>query len=177
MNKIGVNAVSTPPGEIFPSLQSGALDGAEWVGPNSDVAFGFQKIMTHMYTPSFADIYGGIEFGINMKAWDALSDELKAIVKTASDAEASQSSADNLHSNMIGLEKLRGVEGLTIATLPDDVMAAAGKAAHEVMDEVAATDEFMGRITKSYYDYAKSVSSYKQLYDAPFAAARSGFFS
>ena len=45
MNKIGVNAASIPPGEIFPSLQSGALDGAEWVGPNSDLAFGFQKIM------------------------------------------------------------------------------------------------------------------------------------
>jgi TRAP-type mannitol/chloroaromatic compound transport system substrate-binding protein len=177
MKKIGMNAASVPPGEIFPALQSGALDGAEWVGPNSDLAFGFQKIMPYMYTPSFADIYSGIEFGINLKAWNALSDDLKTIVETASEAESNRATADMLHSNMVALDKLRQVDDLTIGTLPDDVMAAAGKAAREVMDEVASEDEFMGRITKSFYDYAADNSAYKQLHDTPFSIARAAFFA
>jgi len=103
LNKIGMNAVSTPPGEIFPALQSGALDGAEWVGPAFDQAFGLQKIMSHMYTPSFGDVYGGIEYGINLEAWNALSEDLQTIVVTATEAEANRSSADALNMNLDGL--------------------------------------------------------------------------
>ncbi len=176
MNKIGMNAVSMPPSEIFPALQSGTLDGAEWVGPSSDLAFGFQKIMTHMYTPSFADIYGGIEYGINLEAWNALSDDLKTMVETVSEAEAMRSSSDMLHSNMLALEKLRKIDGLTIGTLPSDIFDAVRGAAKEVMGEVAASDEFMGRMLKSYYDYVASASNYKQLYDEPYSRERAKYF-
>ena len=77
---------------------------------------------------------------------------------------------------MLALDKLREVDGLTIGTLPDDVMEASAKAAREVMDEVAAGDDFMAKITKSFYDYAEKSSGYKQLYDEPFTRARAGFF-
>lgn len=177
MSAIGMNAVSTPPSEIFPALQSGALDGAEWVGPDSDLAFGFQKIMTHMYTPSTADVYGGMEFGINKKAWDALSDELQDLVRLASEGEALISSANDFHSNVFALDKLREVEGLTIGTLPEDVLDALAVASKQVMDETAASDEFIGRLSKSYYDYVGKASAYKELYDAPFNKARRSFFS
>ena len=172
LNKIGMNAVSLPPGEIFPALQSGALDGAEWVGPAFDQAFGFQKIMPYMYAPSFGDIYGGIEFGINLEAWNALSDDLKTIVVAATEAEANRSSADALNMNIDGLDALEKVEGLTIGTLPDDVWAALRKASHEVVAEVAGTSPFVGRLVDSYYGYVKRASGYKQLYDMPFMAER-----
>lgn len=176
LNKIGMNAVSMPPGEIFSSLQSGTLDGAEWVGPSFDMAFGFQKIMTHMYAPSFADVYGGIEFGMNLEAWNALSDELKLIVQTVTEAEASRTVSESLHANMLGLDKLRAVDGLTIGELPGDVWDAIRKASKEVMDEVAASNEFAGKLTKSYYDYVAKASSYKQLFDEPFTRERDKYF-
>lgn len=176
LNKIGMNAVSMAPGEIFPSLQSGTLDGAEWVGPSFDMAFGFQKIMTHMYTPSFADVYGGIEYGINMEAWNALSDELKMIVEVATEAEANRSTADNLNANILGLEKLQTVDSVTIGALPDDVWDALRAASKEVMGEVAASSEFIGRITDSYYGYLAKASDYKQLYNEPFSRERTKYF-
>ncbi|MCP5088642.1 MAG: TRAP transporter substrate-binding protein [Rhodobacteraceae bacterium] len=176
LNKIGMNAVSMPPGEIFPSLQSGALDGAEWVGPAFDMAFGFQKIMSHMYTPSFADIYGGIEFGINLEAWNALSDELKTIVEVATEAEANRAMADALHSNVLGLEKLQGIDTVTIGEFPSDVWDALRTASKEVMDEVASSNEFVGRLTNSYYDYVAKASNYKQAFDEPFARERAKYF-
>lgn len=177
LNKIGMNAVSMPPGEIFPALQSGTLDGAEWVGPSFDLAFGFQKIMSHMYSPSFADIYGGIEFGINMDAWNALSDDLKVMVETASEAEANRSVADSLHSNLAGLDKLREVDGLTMGTFSEDIWEALAKASKEVMDETANTDEFVGRITDAYYRYVGRASAYKKLFDDPFTTQRRKYFS
>lgn len=176
VNKIGMNAAAIPPGEIFPALQSGALDGAEWVGPSFDMAFGFQKVMTHMYTPSFADVYGGIEFGINMEAWNALDDRLKAIVEVASEAEANRLIADSLHTNIQGLEKLRKVEGLTIGELPEDVWEAIRKASKEVMEEVANSNAFVGKLVDSYYGYVGTASAYKSLFDGPFMKERSKYF-
>lgn len=176
LSKIGMNAVSVPTGEIFPSMQSGALDGAEWVGPAFDMAFGLQKVATHMYTPSFADVYGGIEYGINLKAYEALSDDMKTIVEVASEAEANRLIADSLNANMAGLDALRQVEGLTIGKLPSDVWDALRKASKEVMDDVAGSSEFLGKITSSYYEYAKRAAAYKSLYNEPFAAERTKYF-
>lgn len=175
LSKIGMNAVSIPPAEIFPALQSGALDGAEWVGPGPDQAFGFQKIMSHMYSPSFADIYGGIEYGINLDAWNALSEELQTIVTVATEAEANLFSADNLNMNIDGLEALGEVEGLTMGTLPEDVWDAIRSASREVMDEVASTNDFVGRLVDSYYTYVERAQRFKQLYDRPLYEARSKY--
>ena len=44
LNRMGGTAVLLPGGEIMPSLQSGAIDATEWVGPWNDLAFGFHKI-------------------------------------------------------------------------------------------------------------------------------------
>jgi TRAP-type mannitol/chloroaromatic compound transport system substrate-binding protein len=177
LNRIGMNAVSTPPGEIFPALQSGALDGAEWVGPGHDLAFGFHRIMTHMYTASFSDVYGGIEFGINLDAWNALSEDLQTIVITACEAEANRSSADTLNMNLDGWDALNEVEGLTIGNLPDDVWDALRRASHEVMDEVANTDEFVARLVDSYFSYAKRASNYKQFYDVALYEERAKYLA
>jgi TRAP-type mannitol/chloroaromatic compound transport system substrate-binding protein len=174
--KLGMNAVSMPAGEIFPALQSGALDGAEWVGPANDMACGFQKIMTHMYTPSFADIYGGIEFGINKAAWDALSDELRMIVQVASEAEATLLTSDSLHSNILGLEKLRAEPNVTVAPLPADVREATRAAARSVMEEVANTNPFVGKLVESYDAYAAKAAAYNALYDEPLFAERAKYF-
>ncbi|CAE7594306.1 unnamed protein product [Symbiodinium microadriaticum] len=43
LRRLGATALTLPGGEIFPALQSGAIDGTEWVGPWNDLAFGFYK--------------------------------------------------------------------------------------------------------------------------------------
>lgn len=176
LNKIGMNAVSMPAGEIFPALQSGTLDGAEWAGPAFDQAFGFQKIMTHMYTPSFADVYGGVEYGINLDAWNALDDRLKTIVEVATEAEANRLLADSLNSNLQAYDALEAVEGLSIGELPEDVWDAIRTASKEVMEEVANSDEFAGRLADSFYGYTAKASNYKTQFTTPFVRERAKYF-
>lgn len=177
LSKIGMNAVAIPPADIFPALQSGTLDGAEWVGPSNDLAFGFQKVAPYMYTPSFSDSYGGVEFGINMKAWEALSDEQRTIVEVASEAEANRLTVDTLHANLAGLEALRKDSSLKIGSLPDDVWDALRTASKQVMEEVRNTNEFVGRLSDSYYTYVARSAAYKSLYDEPFYRERQRYFA
>ncbi len=174
--KLGMNPTSVPPGEIFAALQSGTLDGAEWVGPANDLAFGFQNVAKYMYAPTFSDVYGGIEFGVNLQAWEALSDEQRMIVEVASEAEANRSSADTFHSNLLAFEKFKAMDGLTIGTLPDDVWEALRKTSREVIEQVAGTSEFHERFVAGYYDYVEKSTKYKHSYDTDFLARRENYF-
>lgn len=177
LQKLGVNAVAVPPGEIFPALQSGALDGAEWVGPANDLAFGFHKVMTHMYTPSFSDIHGGIEFGINKKAWDSLDKELQTIVETCAEAEAERLPADIFYANIIALEKIRATKTVTVGEFPSSVWNALRKAAHEVMEEARATSGTVAKIQDSFFTFTKKVSDYRSLYETPLYKERAKYFT
>ncbi|MGI9408804.1 MAG: TRAP transporter substrate-binding protein, partial [Hyphomicrobiaceae bacterium] len=53
LRAIGVAVVNLPGGEVFPALQSGTIDGAEWVGPWHDLAFGFHKVVKNYHYPGF----------------------------------------------------------------------------------------------------------------------------
>ena len=176
MRKIGVNAVSIPPSEIFPSLQSGALDGAEWVGPSQDLAFGFQKIMTHMYTPSFSDIHGGIEFGINKKAWDSLDKDLQLIIEVAAEAETERSFSDLLYANVSALEKIKSMKEVTIGEFPESVWDAWRKASKEVMEEARAKSKTVAKVHDSFFAFAKKASDFRSLYETRFYPERAKYF-
>ncbi len=176
LSRLGMNAISIPPSEIFSALQSGTLDGAEWVGPANDLAFGFQNVAKYMYTPTFVDVYGGIEFGVNMAAWDALTDAQRTIVETVSEAEANRSSADTLHANLQAFERFKADDSLTIGTLPTEVWDALRKASRETMNQVAETSDFHKRLADAYYSYAAQCSGYKASYDAAFTAERQPYF-
>lgn len=176
MQKIGANPVALPPGDIFPALQAGTLDGAEWVGPSFDLAFGFHKILKHMYTPSFSDIYGGMEFGINMDAWNALPADLQTVVQTCAEAEMEISSSDAYYSNVVALQKLEGL-GVEINELPDDVWAALTKATREVMAEVREGNDLVARIQDSMHEFMSQSATYRDLYDLPLMKKKSAYYS
>ena len=175
LRKLGVNPTSIPPGDIFAALQSGALDGAEWVGPSNDLAFGLQNVAKYMYAPSPVEIYGGIEFGIGMDAWNALTDGQRVMVEAVTEAEANRSSADTLHAHLQAYEKLRAMSDLTIDTFPDEVWTAIQGASREVIEEVKETSDFHRRFVDAYYDYVGQATQYKRFYDTGFLQARQNF--
>src|SRR3546814_2732225 len=61
LRRAGSVIVLTPPGEILPAMQSGAIDAAEWIGPWNDIAFGLQKVAKHYYVPDFLEPGSGLE--------------------------------------------------------------------------------------------------------------------
>ena len=82
----GANVVNLPGGEIPPALQSGAIDATEWVGPYNDLAFGLYKSAKYYYYPGWHEPATVLDNFINLDAWNALPDDLKAIVEQANRA-------------------------------------------------------------------------------------------
>ena len=52
INKIGGVAQQIAGGDIYPALEKGTIDGAEWVGPYDDQKLGFNKIAPYYYYPA-----------------------------------------------------------------------------------------------------------------------------
>src|ERR1700756_1471420 len=86
--RLGATAQTTSPGEILVALQSGVLDAAEFVGPGSDIALGLYRFAPFYYGPGFNKPNGTGECLVGLKAWEALDDEMRAVVAPACAAEA-----------------------------------------------------------------------------------------
>ena len=70
--RLGATPQTTSPGEILTSLQSGLIDGAEFVGPGTDIALGLYRVANFYYAPGFNKPNGTGECIVSLKAWDGL---------------------------------------------------------------------------------------------------------
>jgi TRAP-type mannitol/chloroaromatic compound transport system substrate-binding protein len=70
-------------GDIYPSLEKGTIDAAEWVGPYDDEKLGFQKVAKYYYYPGWWE-GGPLMLYINLKSWEALPKDYQAALQAAS---------------------------------------------------------------------------------------------
>src|SRR3546814_11320122 len=97
LRRAGSVIVLTPPGEILPAMQSGAIDAAEWIGPWNDIAFGLQKVAKYYYVPAFHEPGPGLEISVNTATFEALPASRQAIVRSDAAAPA-QAPTSTFHS-------------------------------------------------------------------------------
>jgi TRAP-type mannitol/chloroaromatic compound transport system substrate-binding protein len=167
MRRVGVTPTMMPPGEIFPSLTSGAVDAAEWVGPWNDLAFGLYKVAKFYYTAAFHEPGPALEVFINKSKYEALPDDLKAIIAAAASSIANETTADFHYHNVLSLRPLVEDHGVKLGLFSDDIIRALGKATKEVMAEVAASDPLTGKVHDSFMAFRDRAAEYSRWMTAP----------
>ena len=170
--RLGATPQTTPPSEILSSLQSGVLDGAEFVGPGTDIALGLYRVAPFYYYPGFNKPNGTGECIVALSRWNALSGELKAIVQHACAAEADFALAEMERLNALALASLTGEHNVKLAAFPADVVDAARKQAADILGEMAARDAATGKIYKSYSDFRARTARWSQISLAAVLQAR-----
>ena len=148
--RLGATPQTTPPGEILSSLQSGVIDGAEFVGPGSDIALGLYRVAPFYYYPGFNKPNGTGECIVSLKAWQGLDSTLKAVVAHACASEANFALSEMERLNGLALESLTGQHGVQLRDFPAEIVAAARKQASDVLGELAARDEATRKVHDSY---------------------------
>jgi TRAP-type mannitol/chloroaromatic compound transport system substrate-binding protein len=136
MSKLGALPQQIPPGDIYPSLEKGAIDAAEWIGPYDDLKLGLNKVAPFYYSPGWFEGSASITTMVNEKAWAALSPEFKAIFETACHEQTLSMLARYDTTNPGALKQLIA-GGAKVAYFPRDVMDAAYKASQEVWKELS----------------------------------------
>jgi TRAP-type mannitol/chloroaromatic compound transport system substrate-binding protein len=148
--RLGATPQTTPPAEILTSLQSGVIDGAEFVGPGTDIALGLYRVAPFYYYPGFNKPNGTGECIVALKSWDALPADLKAVVAHACAAEANFALSEMERLNAQALAALIKDHGVKLAAFPDDLVAGARKQAVDVLAELSQRSAITGRVHDSY---------------------------
>src|SRR6266478_644522 len=119
--RLGATPQTTPPAEILTSLQSGVIDAVEFVGPGTDIALGLYRVASFYYYPGFNKPNGTGECIVSLKAWNSLSDELKAIIAHACATEANYALAEMERLNAQALAALVSEHNVKLAAFPADM--------------------------------------------------------
>ncbi|MGF1528279.1 MAG: TRAP transporter substrate-binding protein [Candidatus Competibacterales bacterium] len=148
--KIGVDVKLLPGGEIFPALERGVIDAAEWVGPAQDKILGLHKAASHYYTTGWHEPCTVTELAINKDSWEALPEDLQAIVRNACAACNLIAHSWAEANNAAAFEEFVNEHGIQTGILPDDIIAALRKANEEVLAELSAQDPLFKKVMDSY---------------------------
>jgi TRAP-type mannitol/chloroaromatic compound transport system substrate-binding protein len=151
LERLGGVPQSIPAGEIYPALEKGTIDAAEWVGPYDDQKLGLNKVAPFYYYPGWWEGGPELDFYINNKAFDSLSAENKAIVQAAASHAHVTMQARYDVKNPGALKQLVGA-GTKLRPFPKDVMVTAFKEAMAIYDELSTKNENWKKV---YADYSK----------------------
>ncbi|PXX93624.1 ABC transporter substrate-binding protein [Marinobacter vulgaris] len=82
----GASTVSLPGSDIFPALEKGTIDAADYVGPAVNWELGFSQVTDYILfgPPGVMSIYQPVDLmdlTVNMRAWNALDPKLQQLVE------------------------------------------------------------------------------------------------
>lgn len=173
LKRAGGLPINLPGGEIFPSLQSGALDACEWVGPYNDLAFGLHKAGKFYYTPGWQEPGTCMECMINEKAFLELPVDLQSIVRNAMKVANLEMYSEYTARNQQAVATLVEKHGVILKHFPDEVLRNLKRLSLEVVDETAQADELSARVWASQKAFIAEVSKWTALSEQAFLNARS----
>jgi TRAP-type mannitol/chloroaromatic compound transport system substrate-binding protein len=147
---LGVDVRLLPGGEIFPALERGVIDAAEFVGPYQDRRMGLHQAAKYYHTTGWHEPATTGELLISKGAWDALPDDLKMIVRQACQAATLESVTWSEAVNGEALADLVENEGVQASELPTEVIERLREATRDTLEAEAAKDPLVKKVHDSF---------------------------
>jgi TRAP-type mannitol/chloroaromatic compound transport system substrate-binding protein len=138
--KLGVVPQQIPGGDIYPSLEKGTIDAAEWVGPYDDEKLGFYKVAKFYYYPGWWEGGPELDLFVNTKAFADLPKDYQSILETACAKANVDMMAKYDALNPPALRRLLA-NGVKLQPFSNEIMAACYKATQETYDEISSKNE------------------------------------
>ncbi|MEW6122745.1 MAG: TRAP transporter substrate-binding protein [Pseudomonadota bacterium] len=136
LSKLGVVPQQLAGGDIYPALEKGTIDAAEWVGPYDDEKLGLQKVAPYYYYPGWWEGCASLTFFYNLGKWNELPKNYQAILTSAA-AQANQDMLANYDTKNPKAVQSLVKSGTLLRRYPNEVMDAAYKVAHELYEELS----------------------------------------
>jgi TRAP-type mannitol/chloroaromatic compound transport system substrate-binding protein len=162
MAKLGVSTQLLAPGDIFQALQLGTIDATEFSLPSMDQKLGFYQVAKFYYFPGWHQQATFLDFYINRKKWDALSDQHKAAIESACGDLTRDVIAEGEATQWRAMTEMRDKFGVQIKRWSPEIMAAIEKAWNDVVAEESAANPNFKRVYASYAKFRADYSIWRE---------------
>jgi TRAP-type mannitol/chloroaromatic compound transport system substrate-binding protein len=136
-------------GDIYPALEKGTIDAAEWVGPYDDEKLGFYKIAKYYYYPGWWEGNAQLWMLFNLQKYNELPKAYQAVLNAACMASNNWMQAKYDAENPVALRRLVA-NGTELRPFSREIMQAAYKASFEVYDEIAAKNPRFKKVYENW---------------------------
>ncbi len=167
MAKLGVIPQQLPPGDIYPALERGTIDAAEWAGPYDDFKFGLHKVAPFYYGPGWWEPQATIMCFVNKRKWDELPKVYKAILEAAATATWTTHVAHYDAINSGGLRQLVAA-GAKVRLFSQPIMDAFYEASFETFEELRARSPEFAKIYPHWKKFIDDNELYARIGDASY---------
>ncbi len=155
LQKLGTVPQQIAGGDIYPALEKGTIDGAEWVGPYDDEKLGFYKVAPHYYYPGWWEGGPMLLAYVNLDKWNALPKYYRSVLEQAGHYANNWMMAKYDQANPQALRRLLA-GGAKLHAFTPPIMEACFKAAKELHGEVAATNADFKKTLESLTAFSNS---------------------
>jgi len=146
---LGVVPQQIAGGEIYPALEKGTIDAAEWVGPYDDEKLGFNKVAEYYYYPGWWEGGPQLSILVNIAQWEALPKAYQAALEAASAEANVRMVAKYDAENMPALRRLVG-GGTKLKPYSKEIMEACLKSATELYEKTASENPKFKKVYESW---------------------------
>jgi len=176
MQELGMRVTQLPGGEIVPAMERGVIDAFEFNNPTSDLRFGAQDVAKNYMMGSYHQAMEFFEIIFNKTKYDALPNDLKAILKYGAEAAstANYATAMDLYSN--DLITLKEKHKVNVIRTPQEIFDAQIKAWDTLTKRLCDEDPFFAKVWESQRKWAERVGYYHFFNNADYKAAYEHLF-
>jgi TRAP-type mannitol/chloroaromatic compound transport system substrate-binding protein len=162
LQKLGAVPQQIAAGDIYPALEKGTIDAAEWVGPYDDEKLGFYKVAPHYYYPGWWEGGSMLFSFVNLDKWNALPKNYQAILAQAAHYANTWCLAKYDTVNPAALRRLLA-NGAKLHGFSPEIMEACFRAAKELHKEIASTNDSFSKVYNSMTDYSNNAYQWFQV--------------
>ena len=165
--KLGAVPQQIAGGDIYPALEKGTIDAAEWVGPYDDEKLGFAKVAKYYYAPGWWEGNSMTHVVVNQKQFDALPKEFQYALECACHESDDLLVAKYDHLNPAGLRKVVS-GGAQLRSFSNEVLQACFNASNEVYEEFSAKYPEFKKIYDTWSKYRTEMNLWFRINEGAF---------
>jgi TRAP-type mannitol/chloroaromatic compound transport system substrate-binding protein len=167
LQKVGVVPQQLAAGDIYPALEKGTLDAAEWVGPYDDEKLGFAKIAKYYYYPGWWEGCGQAHNIMNMAKWNELPKQYQSAIITASNDAWVWTLGKYDYVNPPAMKRLVA-SGVLLRAFPQPVLEACYSAANDIYADLSKTNPHFKKLYESLVPYRNDAYAWLQVAELGF---------
>jgi TRAP-type mannitol/chloroaromatic compound transport system substrate-binding protein len=147
--KLGVIPQQIAGGDIYPALEKGTIDAAEWVGPHDDEKLGFHKVAKYMHIPGVLEMEANNCLFINKGKWAELPTSYQTMLRGACAYAQTEMLAGYDARNAKAISRVVANGGQLVVLTPE-ILRALRTALEQVLDEESAKSEQFKKICENW---------------------------